>query len=194
MTVLDLIHQTRDTLQDADGDYWSDSELLNYYNSGVRVISAKRLETPTTKTIALTTDVHEYTVSGVLRYISATDSDDKERVLYQDDTSGNYDNDGIVILDYDKIYVNNPVTDVTLSMKTVALPIDSNLSSAVRSGDELAMEYYMCSKSYRKESDMENYGKSNDFMALYRAEEREAMKHSRLGFVKQTETTQGYYF
>ena len=85
MLVSDLIDQTRKVLQDTDAVYWENAELLEYYNNGVRIIASERLEEPTTTDVALTDDVHEYTVNGVLRYISAVDDAYIKRTQYPDD-------------------------------------------------------------------------------------------------------------
>ena len=194
MTVLDLMHQCRDTLQDVNSDYWSDSELLDYYNSGLKSLAAERLEEPKTVTLALLTGINEYQVDGVLRYISAKDSDGTVRKLYPDDETGEDDNDGTIVLDYNRIYVNNPVTNINVLIKHIAIPDNENTNSVVRSGDENALKYYMLSKAYEKDSDMENFQKSQYFKIQYNQEVLSVRKHSKLGYRKQIETTKGYQF
>jgi len=194
MTVLDLLHQTRDTLQDGDKNYWSDSELLDYYNSGIKSLAAERLEEPKTTSLALLTGTNEYQVDGVLRYISAKDSDGTVRALYPDNTSGDDDTNGLIVLDYNRIYVNNPVTNISISLKHIAIPENKNLNDIVRSGDENALKYYILSKAYEKENDMENFQKSNYFMTQYTRELYTVKKHSKLGYQEKIETTTGYQF
>ena len=194
MVVLGLFHQVRDMLQDTDANYWSDSELLDYYNSGIRSIAAERLEEPTTTTVTLIDDTYEYAIDGVLRYISATDSDDNTRQLYQDDGLNDDDLYGIIIKDYNLIYVNTPATDTTLTIKTISLPANDNLSSTVRDSDQVALKYYMLRKAYEKESDMENFQKSQYFLAQYTQELIKILKSSRLGYVNNTELTQSYFY
>ena len=194
MVVLGLFHQVRDVLQDTDANYWSDSELLDYYNSGLRSIAAERLEEPRTTTVTLVDDTYEYTVDGVLRYISAKDSDDITRELYQDDGSGDDDYYGIIIKDYNLIYVNNPSTGTTISLKNISLPANDNLSSVVRDSDEQALRYYMLRKAYEKESDLENFQKSQYFLEQYRRELNRILKNSKLGYVNNTELTKSYFF
>jgi hypothetical protein len=194
MTVRDLLHQTRDTLQDTDGDYWSDSELLDYYNGGIKAMASERLEEPKTTVLNLLTGTYEYNVDGVLRYISAKDSNGTVRSLHPDDTSGDEESNGIIVLDYDRIYVNTPVTNVAVSIKHIAIPANQNLNDTVRSGDENTLKYFMMSKAYEKETDMENFQKSQYFDQKYMQGVKTVKKTSALGYVEQTEVIQGYYY
>jgi len=194
MTVLELFNQAKDTLQDTDGNYWSESELLDYYNSGVRTLAAERLESPKTKVLNLVGSINEYTIDGVLRYISAKDNNDTVRPLYPDDTTGDEDANGIIILDYNKIYVNNPETDVSVSIKHIAIPSDGNLTDTVRASDENALKYYMLSKAYEKESDLENFQKSQYFLQQFQRELNSVRKNSKVGYTEKTEITKGYYY
>jgi hypothetical protein len=194
MTVLELFNQAKDTLQDTDGNYWSESELLDYYNSGVRTLAAERLESPKTKVLNLVGSINEYTIDGVLRYISAKDSNNTVRPLYPDDTTGDEDLNGIIILDYNKIYVNNPETDVSVSIKHIAIPSDGNLTDTVRASDENALKYYMLSKAYEKESDLENFQKSQYFLQQFQRELNSVRKNSKVGYTEKTEITKGYYY
>jgi hypothetical protein len=194
MKVIEVIAQTRDNLQDADANYWTDSELLDLYNECKRHLAAERKERSTNKTVPLITDVNEYSIDGVLRYISATDSALKVLNLYPDDTSGNDDKDGVIIQNYNSIYVNNPVTDVTLTLKVIAFPDDDNLSSTIRSGDENAYKYYMLSKAYEKESDMENFQKSSYFRSMFTDAINYIKKSASLNYISETQVTKGYYY
>ena len=194
MTVRDLLHQTRDTLQDTDKNYWSDSELLDYFNSGLKSLASERLEEPKTTTVNLLTGINEYNVSGVLRYISTKDSDGNIRKLYPDDTTGDDDESGIVISDYNRIYVNNPETNISLFIKHIAIPDNKNLNDIVRSGDENVLKYFMLSKSYEKESDMENFQKSQYFLQQYKSEALVVKKNSAIGYIDVVEVTKGYYY
>jgi len=194
MTVRDLLQQTRDSLQDSDGAYWSDSELLNYYNSGLKSLAAERLEEPTTITVNLLDGVNEYIVNDVLRYISAKDNEGTKYTLYPDDESGEDDSKGIIVLDYNRIYVNTPVTDIALAVKHISIPANENLNSDVRAGDENALKCYMLSKAYEKESDMENFQKTTYFRDQYYREVNVVKKNSRVGYQAKAETTQGYFY
>ena len=167
MRVEELFSSVRDTLQDLDKNYWDDSELLSYYNECVRSMSAERLENKNTATLTLVPSQNEYNTSGILRYISAKDDTDTIRALYPDDSSGDDDSNGIVILDYNRIYVNSPDVGTTITLKVVAMPQDGNMTSIVRIGDETAIKYYILSKAYEKDSDMENFQKSAYFFSKY---------------------------
>ena len=83
---------------------------------------------------------------------------------------------------------------VTLYIKTITMPVDYNLNDEVRSGDENALKYFMVSKAYEKESDLENFQKSQYFFSVYQRELSMLLKGSKLGYVKKTELTRGYYF
>ena len=194
MTVLELMHKSQDKLQDTDANYWTQSELLDYYNSGLRALAAERKEKPTNTTVTLLDDTYEYQIDGVLRYISAEDNDGVDRPLYQDDGTGDNDLNGIIIQDYNRIYVNTPATDDSIVIKHIAMPVEHNLGTTVRSGDETALKYYILSQAYEKESDMENFQKSQYFMGKYDTEMKILTKNSKLNYVTKVETTIGYQF
>ena len=194
MKVIELFAQARDNLQDADADYWHDSELLNLYNECKRHLSAERQEINSTKSVILIDDTNTYTVDGVLRYISVIDSDDEDRELYPDDGTGDDDLDAIIVKNYNSIYVNTPETGVTLSIKVVAFPDDDNLSSTIRSGDENAYKYYLLSKAYEKEQDTENFNKSSYFRSMYTDAIQFLKKNSRMNYVNQVQITEGFYY
>lgn len=167
MKVSELLTSVRNTLQDLDENYWDDSELLSYYNECKRSMAAERLEGKTTATLTLDPLKNEYDTSGILRYIYAEDDLDNDRALYPNDRTGEGDAKGIIVLDYNRIYINDPSLGTTLTMQVIALPAEDNLSSNVRFGDENAMKYYILSKSYEKDSDMENFQKSDVFYRKY---------------------------
>ena len=194
MKVIELFAQVRDNLQDADANYWHESELLNLYNECKRHLSAERQEINSTKTVTLIDDTYDYTVDGVLRYISAIDSDDNDRELYPDDGTGDDESTGIIVKNYNEIYVNTPETGTTLSISVVAFPTDDNLSSVIRSGDENAYKYYILSKAYEKEQDTENFQKSSYFRSMYTDALSALRKISRMNYVKDVQITQGYYY
>ena len=194
MLVSELITKSRGMLQDADGDYWTDAELLDYYNNGLRSIAAERKEKPTTTDVALTTGTDEYSVSGVLRYISIKDSDGKDRDIYPDDGTDNDESSAVIILDYNRIYVNNPLTGITLSIKHIAFPDPHIATDTVRSGDENALKYYILSDAYKKESDMENFQKAEYFNDKYEGSLSVVLKNSKLNYIDKVETTDGYYY
>lgn len=194
MTLRELIAKVRDKLQDADAVYWSDSEFIDLYNECKRYLSSERKENPTTTSVSLSDGVYEYTVSGVLRYISAKDNDDNNRPLYPDDGSGDNDTDGVVIMDYDTIYVNTPSTGTTLTLKHIAFPADDNLNDDIRSGDEESYTYFILSKAYEKDTDMEQFQKAQYFWSMFQGAMKYLKKNSSLNFMDKTETTKGYYY
>lgn len=167
MKVNELFASIRNTLQDNNKEYWDDSELLMYYNECVRHMTAERLEDKTTATMLLSDGKFEYDTDGILRYIKCVDSNGKERKLYQDDGSGKDDELGIIIKNYDRVYVNTPADGVTVTFTIVAMPVDGNLTSRVRIGDEQPLKYYILSKAYEKDADMENFNKSGYFYAKF---------------------------
>lgn len=167
MKVSELLAIVRNTLQDSDKTYWDDSELVSHYNECKRSMTAERLENKTTATLILDPLKNEYDTSGILRYVRAEDDTGLKRELYPDDESGDEDNNGIVILAYDKVYVNDPTIGTTLTFKIVAMPREDNLTADVRSGDENALKYYILSKAYEKDTDMQNFDKARIFYAQY---------------------------
>jgi hypothetical protein len=194
MLVSELLTQTRSVLQDADANYWTATELLDYYNSGLRSIASERIEEPTSTDVAEIDATNEYTVSGVLRYISIKDSNNVDRPIYPDDGSGDDDTYGVIILDYDRIYVNNPTTGVTLTIKNISLPADAVTTDTVRSGDDTALKYYMLSKAYEKEHEMENFQKSTYFLGLYQRELMKILNAGKLGYRNIVEITKSYFY
>ena len=194
MKVLELISQVRDNLQDDDANYWSDSELLHLHNECKRHLASERQEVQTSKLVPLVDGTNSYSVDGVLRYISAVDSDDNVRELYADDGAGTDDELAIIIHNYNLIYVNTPESGVTLVLKVVSFPSDDNLNSTVRQGDENSFKYYILSKAYEKESDMENFGKSSYFQNMFRETIRFIKKNSSLNYIEKEQTTKGYFY
>lgn len=194
MTLRELIAKVRDKLQDADAVYWSDSEFIDLYNECKRYLSSERKENPTTTSVSLSDGVYEYTVSGVLRYISAKDNEKINRGLYPDDGSGDNDADGIVIMDYDTIYVNTPVTGTTIALKHIAFPAEDNLNDPVRSGDEESYTYFLLSKAYEKDTDMEQFQKAQYFWSMFTGAMKFVKKNSSLNYMDKTQTVKGYYY
>ena len=194
MTVRELLQQVRDTLQDTDRVYWSESELINLYNDAKRLIASERVESKTTTTLTLSEDTNEYTMNDVLRYISAKDSDGFDRPLYPDDDSDNGDYYGIIVKSYDKVYVTTPADDIVITFKIIAMPSEDNLNDTVRSGDENSIKYYVLSKAYEKETDMENFQKAQYFFSKYQVEFKTAKKSANVGYRNDTRTTKAYYY
>lgn len=163
MTVRELIQKARNTLQDQEKNFWDDSELLEYYEEARRVIASKRVDKIQYQTITLTESQEYYSPSNVLRYISATDDLNNTRKLYKDDGSGLDDAQGIVIKDFDNVYVVDDSIGTTITFKYLGQPLDNNLNDQVRAGDEEACRYYMLARAYEKETDMTNFAKSDKF-------------------------------
>ena len=168
MTVNELLQKTRNSLQDQEKNFWDDSELLDYYEEARRVIASERVDKIQSQTVVLTSGSTFYAPVGVLRYISATDNEDTIRPLYADDTSGDDDTLGIIILDYDNIKVNDDSVGTSIVFKYLGLPLNHNLNDTVRNGDEEACRYYMLARAYEKETDMENFAKSDKFEYKFR--------------------------
>lgn len=194
MTVRELLQQVRDTLQDTDRVYWSESELINLYNDAKRLIASERVEAKTTTTLELSESTNEYLINDVLRYISAKDSNGFDRPLFPDDGSGDGDYYGIIIQSYNSVYVTTPENDVTITFKIIAMPSEDNLNDSVRTGDENSIKYYILSKAYEKETDMENFQKAQYFYSKYQVEFKTAKKSSNVGYRNDTRTTIAYYY
>lgn len=194
MTVRELLQQIRDTLQDTDKVYWSESELINLYNDGRRYMVSERGEETSTIVVSLLSTTNDYTVDGVLRYISAKDNNGNVRNLYPDNGSGDLDSSGVIVKAYNSIYVNEPITGESLIIRCIAIPTEDNLNDNVRAGDEQALKNYVLSKSYEKENDMENFQKSQYFYSKFLSDFKTIKKNTFVGYVNQTQTTKGYYF
>lgn len=194
MLVSDLLTDTRRVLQDDNADYWTFDDLLGYYNSGIKSIASERIEEPTSTDVATIDGTNEYTVSGVLRYISIKDSNNIVRPVYPDDGTGDDDTYGVIILDYDRIYVNSPSTGVTLTIKNISLPASAVAGDTVRVGDDTALRYYILSKAYEKEQEMENFQKAQYFYGMYQRELMKILKAGKLGYRNILETTKSYFY
>jgi len=109
-----------------------------------------------------------YSPSNVLRYVSAKDDEGTERPLYPDDGSGDTDSLGVTIVDYDQIKVHDDTVGAILTITYLGLPLDHNLNDDVRQGDEEALRYYILARAYEKETDMENFAKSDKFEFKFR--------------------------
>jgi hypothetical protein len=195
MTVLELLTSCRSTLQDHDKNYWDDSELLNFYNECKRTMAQDRLEIKTTATLLLDPLKNTYTTDGVLRYINAKDDEGRDRAFYPNDGSDNDEQTAIVIKDYNKVYVNDPTVGTYITIEIVGLPAEDNLTSNVRIGDENALKYYILSKAYEKETDMENFAKSEYFYNKYLREFSKLMDSASANYKTATvmKTEANYY-
>ena len=195
MTIRESLSKIRDILQDTDKTYWSDSELLDIHNECKRYLAAERKESPTYTDVALTTGTNRYTVDGVLRYVSIKDSEDNTRPLYAaDDEDAESDNSGVVIEDYNSIYVNDPETGVTLTIKHIAFPAEDNLNDVIRQGDENCYKYFTLAKAYEKDTEMQNFAKGNQFLNSFYVALREVKKNNNLNYLSKVQTTKVWYY
>lgn len=194
MTVRELFTKVRDKLQDTDATYWSDSELVDLFNECKRYMAAERNENPTTTSIQLSEDTHIYEIDGVLRYISAKDSNGNARKLYPDDSSGDEHTDGIIVEDYDRIYVNNPEDNTTLYLKHISFPAEDNLNDTIRSGDEESYRYFILSKAYEKDNDMEQFQKAQYFWSMFLGAMEYSKKNSSLKYLDNSDKITAYYY
>lgn len=194
MIVRELIAKARDKLQDTDSIYWHDSELIEFYNECKRYLAAERKEKPTTITIPLYDSVYDYETEGVLRYISIKDSNGTSRAIYPDNGEGDDILSAVIVEDYDRIRVNNPVTGVSLLVKHIAFPDEDNLNDIVRSGDEECFKYYIMSKAYEKDADMENFQKAQYFWGLFINSMKAVIKNSNTGYLHKTNTVKSYFY
>lgn len=194
MTVRELLTKVRDKLQDTDSVYWSDSELLDLYNECKRFLSAERIESPTKITLDLISTDNTYTVDNVLRYLSIVDSNGNDRALYPDDNSGDNDTSGVIVEDYNRIYVNEPEDGVTLSIKCVSFPDEDNLNDVIRLADENSYIYYILGKAYEKDNDMEQFQKASYFLNQFAQSYKFNKKNTSLNHRDNSNTVKSWYF
>ena len=195
MTVREFLAQVRNTLNDRSKTFWDDSELLDYYNECVLSITAERLENKTVATMPLTSGKYEYDTTGIIRYISAKDDEDNERALYPDDGTGEDDSSGIIILDYNRVKVNYPDKGSSITFKIVAQPNEQNLTDTVRTGDEQALKYYILSKAYEQDLDVQDLQKSDYFYGKYKQYLEQLVNASSANYRSgHVPTTKSYYF
>jgi hypothetical protein len=194
MIVRELLTKVRDKLQDTDGTYWSDSELLDLHNECKRYMASERNENPTYTNITLLDNTNVYEVDGVLRYVSAKDSTGTARELYPDDTSGDDISSAVIIRKQNEIYVNNPTDGVTLTIKHISFPEEDNLNDVIRTGDEESYRYFILSKCYEKDNDMEQFQKAQYFWGMFIGALQYSKKNSSLNFINQQEVTTSYFY
>ena len=195
MRVRDLIQQVRNTLQDVQAIRWTSEELLNYYNECKFAMASERLEDKTYATMALDPLQTEYNTTGILRYINAVDDEGNDRPLYADDGTGDNDSSGIIIINYNRVKVNDPDSGASIRFKIIAMPLEHTLDSIVRAGDEQAFKYYILSKAYEKETDTENFQKVDIFYGKYISALEKLIENSSVGYtIGETPTTKSYFF
>jgi|WetSurMetagenome_2_1015567.scaffolds.fasta_scaffold45737_3 hypothetical protein len=196
-TVENILAQCRDTLTDYEKIRWTDSELLGYFNEAVNVLASERNDKQKSITFALDSTENTYIINGVLRYISAEDSNGINRKLYLDEEDSSLDSGSVLIVNQDEVYVSTPEDGVNLTIKYIGMPSSSNMNSNVRVGDEVALKYYILSKSYEKESDTESFQKSEVFGNKFSKELRRLMNDSSVRFIDSrsaVNVTSSYFF
>ena len=193
MQIRELITKVRDKLQDTDAVYWSDSELVDLCNECKRYLAAERKENPTTTSLVTYDGIETYTVEGVLRYIGATNQEGNELILYPDDGSIADKTSGIVIEDYNRIKVKNPIDEV-ITIKHISFPEEDNLNDTIRMGDEESYRYFVLSKCYEKDNDMEQFQKAQYFWSMFMGAMKYSKKNSSLGYVEKVHTTKSYFY
>lgn len=196
MTLRELITQVRDVLQDADGVYFNDSELLNIYNECKRLITFDRKDKTSTVTVATLDGVYSYDTIDVISFVSAKDSNDVDRPIYTDveETEALLDANGVIVTNENEIYVVTPETGVTISFKTISMPEEDNLNDSVRMGDESSYKYYMLSKAYEKDTDLEQFQKAQYFGQLFRTTYENTKKITSANNRTKKSQTQSHYF
>lgn len=194
MVVSELLQLTRNTLGDQEKIFWDDSELLGYYEEARRVIASERKDKRTSQDVIMNAGDDYYSPSGVLRYVSVKDDNGTVRPLYPNDGSGEDDTLGIIVIDYDQILVNDDATGTTLTITYIGLPLNHNLNTDVRQGDEDTIKYYILSKSYEKETDMENFAKSAEFMNKFNNTLTKLVAHASLNYRNDSDSTVKSYF
>lgn len=194
MTVREIFSKVRDRVQDTDSIYWDDSELLDTYNECKRYLASERKESPITIEIPLFSNINTYSVDGVLRYISCKDSDGKVRELYPDNGDGDDISSAVIVQDYNSLYVNTPVSNTSLIIKCIQYPIEDNLNDIVRSGDEESYTYFILSKCFEKDNDMEQFQKAQYFWSMFIGAMKNSKKNSSLNYMEKIQTTKAYFY
>lgn len=194
MRVEELFSSVRNTLQDHDKNHWDDSELLAYYNECKRTMAMDRLENKTTATLTLDPLINVYDTTGAVRYVRMKDDLDNKRPIYPNDLTGADDEYGVIIQDYNRVYVNDPSIGTSIIMDIVAMPSDDNLSSNIRIGDENSFKYYILSKAYEKDSDMNNFQKSDVFYTKFYREFKKLKDANSVGYTNAEIRTKSYFY
>lgn len=194
MIVRELLSDIRNTLQDFEKNYWDDSELLSYYNEALKNLASERTEIKETSIFPLTSTENTYKLNGVLRYISAKDDENNTRTLYLDDTTGDDDDYGIIVKNYNELYVNDPTIGVNIYLTYIGMPTEQNSEDRVRTGDEMAIKYFVLSRAYEKETDTENFNKATYFNGKYKEQIPKLRSSSSLNYVKNQTLTKSYFY
>lgn len=194
MIVRELLTKVRDKLQDTDSTYWSDSELVDLHNECKRYLAAERQENPTNTIVELSENQNLYEVDGVLRFVSAKDTNGKTKKLFPDDGSGDEVKNGIIVEDYNRIYVNEPEDNVSLYIKHISFPEEDNLNDIIRQGDEESYRYFILSKAYEKDNDMEQFQKAQYFWSMFLGAMRYSKKNSNINYIDTQDSIKSYFY
>ena len=196
MTVQELITDVRYTLQDTDGTYFTDTELLSLYNECKRLITFDRKDKASTVDVATLDSTYTYTTTGVISFLKATDSEDVERPIY---TEAEYDEalldaNAVIVTNENELYVVTPETGVTITLTVIAMPDDSIATDSVRLGDEAPYKYYMLAKSYEKDTDLEQFQKAQYFTQMFRTSYGNTKKITSQNNRLQKSQTESHFF
>jgi hypothetical protein len=153
-TVEELLLQTRNTLTDYGKDRWSDTDLLEYYNEGIKILGYDRDGKTSKSTFVLDPLENSYIFTGILKYVSAIDDLGNIRKLYLvDDPS---DVKGILIRNYNELYISDPTVGTLITLTYTTMEDEQNMNDAVRVGDESALKSFILMMAYEKETDEES--------------------------------------
>lgn len=191
MIVREILSEVRNTLQDFEKIYWDDSELLSYYNESVKSLASERVELKQTSTMPLTSDENTYKINGILRYISIKDDENNDRPLSLEDSDDSY---AIIVKNYNEIYVNDPTIGTNLYITYVGMPTEQNIEDRVRTGDEMAIKYFIIARAYEKETDTENFNKATYFFGKYKEQISRLRSASTINYVNKQLLTKSYFY
>jgi len=194
MRVEELFTNIRHTLQDQSKAYWTDTELLDYYNECKSDMARERQEEVSIATLILDPLKSVYNTDGILRFIEIKDDLGNTRPMY-DLMEKNDDKLGVEIISYNKLGVNDTSIGSELYIMAVVQPKFDNLDNSVRAGDETALKSYVLSKAYEKDSDMQNFQKAQYFYTKYNEIFKDLMGAKSVGYKSRDDkTTTAYYY
>ena len=149
MLVTDFNTSVRYTLQDIDKRRWSDAELLDYANEGMRDIALKTFYNRIVEDISVTSAQTEYTLSKVAIKIDLVET-------YQ----------AYTIISNTKIVFQSP-KDEDITVYYYAYP--DTISTVIDEEIDIidALKYFVLHKCYEKEDSPENFSKANYFHTKY---------------------------
>lgn len=149
MLVADFNKSVRYTLQDIDKRRWSDAELLDYANEGMRDIALKTFYNRIVEKIAVTSINTSYTLSKPAIKIASIDTSQKYNIVSNDTIEFDNPKDEEITV----YYYAYPDTIIDLINEEIDI-ID-------------ALKYFVLHKCYEKEDSPENFNKSVYFHNKY---------------------------